>query len=144
MSSESSLAIIAICQLVATIAILAAAAGLIALIFCFKRMITRKIDEVMDRLKPILDETKAVAEQARATAEKVSEKVDSIMTKADDTAGKVADRMDSVTAKVEEAVSPQAATFAGYAAAAVKAFQLFQKIASVKQSAKPSREKEQE
>jgi len=144
MSTTTSLGIMAICQLIATVAILVAAAGLVCAIILFKRMISAKIDEMMNRVQPILDQTKDIARQAKETAEKVSEKVDSIMTKADDTAGKVADRMDSVTAKVEEAVSPQAATFAGYAAAALKAVQLFQKLASVKQSAKPSRGKEAE
>jgi methyl-accepting chemotaxis protein len=142
MSREASLAIIAICQLIATVAIVVAAAGVIALIFCFKRMVNRKIDEILGRVQPIIDEAKAITEQARQTAEKLSDKVDSIMTKAEDTASKVTDRMDSVSAKVAEAVSPQAATFAGYATAAVKAFRLFQQLVSAKQSAKPSRDKE--
>ena len=141
MSTETSLGIIAICQLIATIAIVAAAAGLVIAIIYFKRMINSKIDEMMNRVQPILDQTKEIAQQAKETAELVGEKVDSIMTRADNTAEKVSSRMDSVTAKVEEAVSPQAATFAGYAAAALKALQLFQQIAAV-QHPKPKSTKE--
>jgi predicted RNA-binding protein Jag len=136
MSTGTSLGIIAVCQLIATIAIIVAAAGLVVAIILFKRMISSKIDEMMNRVQPILDQTKEIAQQAKETAEMVSEKVDSIMTRADNTAEKVSSRMDSVTAKVEEAVSPQAATFAGYAAAALKALQLFQQIAAVKQGPK--------
>jgi len=141
MSTGTSLAIMAICQLIATVAIVVAAAGLVVAIILFKRMISAKVDEMMNRVQPILDQTKDIAQQAKETAEKVSEKMDSIMTKADDTVEKVSSRMDSVSAKVEEAVSPHAATFAGYAAAALKAFQLFQQISVTKQAAKTSSSK---
>ena len=141
MSTGTSLGIMAICQLISSCAIVVAAAGLVVAIILFKRMISAKVDEMMNRVQPILDQTKDIAQQAKETAELVSQKVDSIMTKADDTAGKVSSRLDSVSAKVEEAVSPHAATFAGYAAAALKAFQLFQQISATKHAAKPSSSK---
>ena len=144
MSTQTSLAIMAICQLLATIAIITAAVGLIYVVIFFKRMISDKVDEMINRIQPILDETKGVAQHARETAEMVSEKVDSIMTKAENTAGNVTSRMDSVSAKVEEAVSPQAASAAGYAVAAVKAFQLFQQISTIKQTVKKSAPKKDE
>ena len=137
MSTQTALTWIAICQMLATLSILAVAIGLLVAVFSFKKLISDKIDQTMNRLQPILDQTKEIAEQAKETAEHVSEKVDIIMTKVEGTAEKVTSRVDNVTAKVEDAVSPQAATVAGYAAAAVKAFQLFQTIASVKQATKP-------
>jgi predicted PurR-regulated permease PerM len=136
MSTSVALTIIAICQMLATIAVVIAAGAIVAGIFIFKKLISDKIDQALNRVQPILDQTKEIAEQAKETAEHVSEKVDIIMTKVEGTADKVTSRMDNVTAKVEDAVSPQAATVAGYAAAAVKAFQLFQTIASVKQATK--------
>lgn len=144
MSTATSLGIIAICQLIATIAIVAAAAGLVVAIVFFKRMIGSKIDEMMNRVQPILDQTKEIAQQAKETAELVSEKVDSIMTRADNTAEKVSSRMDSVSAKVEQAVSPQTANVAGYVAAALKAFQLFRDIAAVSKAVKPEPDKKPE
>ena len=144
MSTQTSLAIMAICQLLATAAIVTAAVGLVYVAIFFKRMVSDKVDELINRVQPILDETKSVAQQARETAEMVSDKVDSIMSKAEDTAGRVTGRMDSVSAKVEEAVSPQAASAAGYAVAAVKAFQLFQQIANIKHTAGKSSTKKDE
>lgn len=137
MSTQTALTWIAICQMLATLSILAVAIGLLVAIFTFKKLISDKIDQAMNRVQPIIDQTKEIAEQAKETAESVSEKVDIIMTKVEGTADKVTSRVDNVTAKVEDAVSPQAATVAGYAAAAVKAFQLFQTIASAKHATKP-------
>ncbi len=142
MPDHTSLAIIAICQLIATVAIVAAAIGIIVLIFSFKRMVNKKIDEIMDRVEPIVKDAKSIAEQARETADKVSEKVDSIMTKADDTAGKVAGKMDIVASAIAQAVSPQASAVTGYATAALKVFQLIQQFTSGRQAAKASAEKE--
>lgn len=143
-STQTSLGIIAICMLIATLSIVAVAVGILVIICTFKRMVARKIDEVMNRVEPIVSDAKAIAEQARETAEKVSEKVDSIMTKADDTAGKVASRMDTVTATIAQAICPQAPAIAGYANAALKVYQLFQQFASTKHAAKSSTEKEGE
>lgn len=139
MSTEHALIWIAVCQTVTTLMVFLTAGALIYVFLKFKQMISEKADEVTKRIQPILDQTQQIAVQAKQTAELVSEKVDSIMTKAETTAGNVTDRMDSVSAKVEEAVSPQAAQVAGYAVAAVKAFQLFQQIAAVKQAAKPKK-----
>lgn len=138
MPTQTSLAIMAICQLIATIAMVAAAVGIVVLILSFKRMISAKIDEMMNRLEPIVKDARSIAEQARETAEKVSEKVDSIMTKADETAEKVAVRMDTVTSAVAQAVSPQASAIAGYATAALKVFQLIQRLTSAKRAETPS------
>lgn len=135
MSSDASLTTIAICQLITTLMIFLTAAALIVAIFMFKKMVSDKVDELMNRVQPIVDQTKQIAEQAKETAEKVSEKVDSIMTKAESTAAKVTERMDNVTAKVEQSVSPQAANIAGYVAAGLKALQLFKDISAVRQSA---------
>lgn len=136
MPDQTSLAIIAICQLITTIALVAAAVGIVMLLLSCKRMINKKMDEIMDRVTPIVADAKSIAEQARETAEKVSEKVDSIMTKADDTADKVASRVDSVTSAIAQAVSPQAPAIAGFAAAALKVYQLFQQFASARQADK--------
>lgn len=142
MSSHASLTTIAICQLITTVMIFLTAAGLIIAIIMFKRMIGAKIDEAMNRVQPIIDQTKEIAEQAKETAEKVSEKLDSIMTKAESTATKVSDRMDSVTAKVEQSVSPQAATIAGYVTAGLKAAQLFKDILAVRHTPEPKHKPE--
>lgn len=134
MSTQVSLTIIAICQLLTIIALLAIGGGLIYAIIMLKRMVSEKTDEMMSRVQPIVDQTKEIAEQARETAEKVSEKVDSIMTKAESTASRVTERVDHVTAMVEESVSPQAASIAGYVAAGLKAFQLFKDISASRAS----------
>jgi len=134
MSSEASLTTIAVCQLITTLMIFLTTAALIVAIIMFKKMVSAKIEELMNRVQPIVDQTKEIALQAKETAEKVSEKVDSIMTKAESAATKVTDRMDSVSAKVEESVTPQAANIAGYVAAGLKALQLFRDISAVRGS----------
>jgi len=142
MPSETSLAIIAVCQLIITVALVAAAVGIVVVMLSFKRMINKKMDEMMDRVEPIVKDAKSIAEQARETAEKVSEKVDSIMTKADDTADKVAGRLDSVTSAIAAAVSPQAPAIAGFATAALKVYQVFQQFTSARQADKSAEKKE--
>lgn len=144
MSTQASLTIIAICQLLTMITVVAIGGAVIYAIFMFRRFISGKIDEILNRIQPILDQTKDIAVQAKETAEKVSEKVDSIMTKAETTATKVSERMDNVTAKVEESVSPQAANIAGYIAAGLKALQLFKDISAVKGSASSTKHKSDE
>ncbi len=132
MSTQASLTIIAICQILTMLTVVAIGIGLIYVLLKMKKMINDKADEVMGHVQPILDQTQSIAEQARDAAEKVSEKVDSIMSKAEDTASRVSERMDSVTAKVEQSVSPQTANIAGYVAAGLKALQLFKDISATR------------
>jgi hypothetical protein len=134
MSTQASLTLIAICQVVTMLMVVAIGAGLIYAILMMKKMISQKVDELMNRVQPIVDQTKDIAEQAKQTAEMVSEKVDSIMSKAEGTATRVTERMDNVTAKVEESVTPQAANIAGYVAAGLKALQLFKDISAARES----------
>jgi|YNPBryantNP2012_1023418.scaffolds.fasta_scaffold29409_2 hypothetical protein len=128
MSADASLTMIAICQLVTTLAGVAAVVGLIYAIVSFKRMISRKIDEVMAKVMPVVDQAKLIAEGARETAQKVGDKVDSIMTKAENTADQLTDRMQRISTKVEEAVSPQVVAAAGIVSGVMKAMQICRDI----------------
>jgi len=139
MSTQASLTTIAICQIIVTALIFLAAAGIFVGVLILRKFLSDKIDQVLDRVQPIVDQTKEIAVQAKETAEKVSEKVDSIMSKAENTASKVTERMDTVTAKVEESVSPQAANIATYVAAGIKALQLFKEISATRAASSGSR-----
>lgn len=132
MSSDVSLTIIAICQLVATVAVAALAGALVWAVFKFKRMISDKIDEAMAKVQPVVDQAQHIAEQAKATADNVSTKVDAIMAKAEDTADQIGCRVQAVSEKVEDAINPQVAAAAGVVGAVVKAVQLYQDVNSIR------------
>ena len=134
MSSQTSLTIIAISQIILAISIFMAVAGLLYAIFAFKKMISSKVDEAMDRVQPIVDQAKAISEQAKETVEKVSDKVDSIMTKAETTADKVGEKVQSVSEKVETAINPQVLAAAGIVGSAVKCIQLYNDITRIKET----------
>ena len=138
MSSQASLTIIAICQIILTISIFAAVGGLLYAIFSFKKMISSKVDEAMGKVQPVVDQAKAISEQARETVEKVSDKVDSIMTKAETTADKVGEKVQSVSEKVETAINPQVAAAAGIVGSAVKCIQLYHDINKVRETMRKS------
>lgn len=133
MSSDTSLTIIAICQLIMTAAGLVAVVALVYAIRAFKKMISTKIDEVMDRVQPVVDRAESIAQSAKETAEKVSEKVDHIMARAETTAETVSDKVESVSTKVEEAMNPQVVAVAGVVATAVRCMQLYRDIVQLRQ-----------
>ncbi|MCX6343819.1 MAG: hypothetical protein NT018_01945 [Armatimonadetes bacterium] len=137
MSESTSLSIIAVCQLFLTAGVVVAALAIIYAIFAFKKMISTKIDEVMDKVQPVVDRVESIAQQAKETAEKVSVKVDSIMTKAESTADSVGNTVQSVSEKVNEAVSPKMAAAVGVAGTALKVMQLYQGISKIKQAHAP-------
>lgn len=125
MSTVVSLTTIAICMIILTAATFLMTAGLVIAIFAFRKMISRKIDEAMDKVQPVVDQAKAIAEQAKNTTDRVSEKVDSIAAKAETTAERVGDKVQSVTEKVEESMSPQVMVAAGLIGTALRAFQIY-------------------
>ena len=131
MTTESSVTIIAICQLILTAAGIALVIGLVYGIFAFKKMVSAKVDEAMAKIQPVVDQAKSIADQAKETAETVSSKVDSIMAKAEDTAGKVSDKVQSVSDKVEGAISPQVVATAGLVGAIVKCVELYRDISKL-------------
>ena len=138
MSSETSLIIIAICQLAMIVAAIVLVGVVAWAIFAFKRLVTTKVDEAMAKVQPVVDQAKSIAEQAKQTADTVSEKVDSIMTRADDTAGKVTEKVESVSTKLEEALTPQVVTAGGVIGAAVKCVELFKDASKLKKTAEES------
>ena len=133
MSGSVSLTLIAVCQVLTTLAAMAAAAALIYAVFAFKRLVDHKVEDALNRVQPIVDQARSVAEQARETAENVSEKVGSIVSRAESTVGLVGDRVDSLSAKVEEGMSPQLITVAGIVGTAVKCAQIYKDIITTKQ-----------
>ena len=135
MTSDTSLTIIAICQLIMTAGGLIAVSALVYVVLAFKKMISAKIDEVMDRVQPVVDRAESIAQSAKETAEKVSEKVDHIMARAETTADSVSDKVESVSVKVEEAMNPQVVAVAGVVATAVRCMQIYRDIMQLRQSA---------
>lgn len=132
MSTETALGIIAICQLLITIAIIAGTAGVIIALIIFKKVISSKLDQLIGSVEPILEQTRDIAEQAKEATEKLNTTVESILSRADDTAEKLSSRVDSVSAKVAQVVSPKVAS---YAAAAVKGFELIQQVFAARRAA---------
>lgn len=142
MSNETSLTIIAICQLLGMVVAIASVVALIYGVISFKRMVSSKMDEAMAKVQPVVDSAQHIAEQARATADNVSSKVDAIMTKAEDTADQIGNKMQAVSTKVEEAINPQVATAVGVVGAVVKAVQIYQDINTVRRTDKRSEPEE--
>ncbi len=134
MDQGSALTTIAICQIITTVMIFLGIGGLIFAIFAFKNMISKKLDELMNRVQPVVDRAESIAQSAKETAEKVSEKVDHIMTKAESTADSVTTKVQSVSNRVEEAVNPQVVAAAGVVGTAVKCMQLYRDIMQIRQN----------
>lgn len=139
MSNQVSLTIIAICQMIFALGGLLTAIALIYVLLSFKNMVSRKIDDAMASVQPVMDQAKSIAEQAKETADKVSVKVDAIMSKAETTANSVSEKVSTVSSRVEEAVNPQVATAAGIVGTAMKCYQLYRDLVSVKEAAATSR-----
>jgi len=137
MSSDTPLWIIAVCQLITTAAGVVAVVAMVYAIIAFKKMISTKIDEAMNRVQPVVDRAEAIAQSAKETAEKVSEKVDHIMTRAESTAETVSDKVESVSTKVEEAMNPQVVAVAGVVGTAVRCMQIYRDIVQIRQGAAP-------
>jgi len=135
MSTELSLGIMAICQLLITIAIIGGTTALIAVLVLSRKALVAKLDELINRVDPLIEQTKEIAEQVKETTEKVNTTVESILTRADSTTEKLASGVNCVTSTVAHAVNPR---FAGYAAAAVKAFQLIQQVVAARRSTSAS------
>lgn len=133
MSESTSLNVIAVCQILSTIAGIAAVAVITYAVFAFKRLVNTKVDQAMDCVQPIVEQAKSIAEQARETADKVSEKVDTMVARAETTVDIVGGRVEAVSSKVEEAVSPQVIAVAGIVGTAVKAAQIYRDIISARQ-----------
>ena len=134
MTTETSVGIIAVCQLIFAVVGIAAVLAIIWGVFALKKFANKKADEVMERLQPIVDQAKQVAEKANQTAENVSKKIDSIASKAENTAEEVTDKVKGVSEKVEQAVSPQVVAAAGAVSAAVKCFEIYRDVMALKHS----------
>ena len=128
MSQELSLAIMAICQFVSMLAIVALVIGFYIMFIKMKKMVDEKVDEALAKVQPILDQATAVANQAKATADTIGAKVDSIANKAETTAGKVGDTVQLLSGKVDQAVTPKVAAAIGIAGAAIKLVELYSTI----------------
>ena len=140
MSTEASLTIVAICQLVVALAVLALAGGVLWAVFAFKRMVATKIDQAMAEIKPIAEQARSVAEQAKRAADTASEKVDAIMTTAEDVATSVGNTVQSVSKRMEEAVNPQIVNLAGLVGTIVKCIQVWKEVAAVRCCSLPAEE----
>lgn len=134
MPTQTSLMIIAICQMVFALVGVVVVIALIWAVRSFKKMISNKMDEAMGRVQPVVDQARSIAEQARETAESVGRKVDTIMAKAEDTADRIGEKVQTVSSRVEEAVNPQVAAAAGVVGAIMKAVQLYQDVSAMRQS----------
>jgi type I site-specific restriction endonuclease len=139
MTTETSLTIVAICQLVAMIAVAAAVGGLLYVLCAFKRMISKKIDQAMAEVKPVAEQARSIAEQAKRTADTVSDRVDSIMTTAEDAATSAGNTVHDVSRRIDEAVSPQIAQIAGLVSAIAKCVQSWHDVSACRRS-KPAEE----
>ncbi|MGQ9455343.1 MAG: hypothetical protein ACUVRS_10525 [Armatimonadota bacterium] len=130
MSSDTSLALIAICQLVLTVAILAAAAGMIYVLISTKRTVSSKITHVLEELKPISEKLNSVAEQLKQTADKAADKIDSMLTATEDAVQSVVGTTESISKKIEESFSPRMATIATLITSIVKCLHICREICS--------------
>lgn len=138
-----ALNLIAICQVIMTVAGIVSVAVFIWAVFAFKSLITRKIDLVLANVQPVVDEAKSIAEQARDTTQKVSEKVDSIMSRAEATANTVSERVESVSGKVEEAINPRIVVGAGVLEAGVKLMHIYKEIVQIAKAREQNSEPDQ-
>lgn len=139
MSEQTSLMIIAICQMLFVVIGIIAAAAILWAVLSFKKMVQQKMDEAMSRVQPVVDRATVIAEQAKETADKVkvttdniSAKIDSIVGRAETTADKVSDRVDSVTSRVEQSVSPQVAQIAGIIGMGIKLYDIYRDMSASK------------
>ncbi|OFX15012.1 MAG: hypothetical protein A2Z18_03210 [Armatimonadetes bacterium RBG_16_58_9] len=138
MSSETSLSVIAICQLLLIVSAIALVGVVVWAVLAFKKLVKDKLDELMGKVDPVLDQAKSVAEKARETADSISEKLDSIATKADDTVANLTESVESVSNKLEEAMTPQVVTVGSVIGAAAKCVELFKDVATLRKTAKES------
>lgn len=120
MSSDTSLTLIAICQLVLTVAILAAAAGMIYALISIKRTVSAKITQVLTELKPVSEKLNSVAEQLKQTTDKAADKIDSMLIATEDAVQSVTEATKSISKKIEESFSPRMATIAALITSIVK------------------------
>ncbi len=123
LTTQNSLTIVAVCQLVATLAVVALAGGLLYVVFAFKRMISTRIDQVMAEGKPSAESARSMAEEAKRVADNASEKVDAMMTTAEDAATSIGNTLQSVSKRVDEAVNPQVVAIAGLVGTIAKCVQ---------------------
>jgi len=140
MSTGASLTTMAICQLVATIAVLALVGGLLYVVRGFKRMVSTKIDQAMAEVKPIAEQARSIAEQAKCAADTVSEKVDSIMTAAEDAATSAGNTVQNVSRRMEEAVNPQIVNIAGLVGTIAKCIQAWREVSAARCCSRPAEE----
>lgn len=120
MSESNSLTLIAVCQLVLTITVLALCVGLLYSAVCLRRTISNKMDQLLAQIKPISERAQAIAEQAKQTADKALEKVDSMMTAAEDAVVSASDAARNVSRKIDESFSPRMAKVAALAVSIVR------------------------
>lgn len=150
MSSETSLGIIAVCQLLVCISTIALIGVVIYAIFSFRKLVDVKTKEVLDKVEPIIKRTESIAEQANQTAQNVSEKVDSSLGRIDPVLDKVDGMIDAVdgtvnsvtgtvtrtTEKIEKSISPQMLQIVGLVMTGVKTYQMVNESSSKKDSDK--------
>ncbi len=136
MSTETSLAIIAICQLLATIAVVGLVVATILFVRNAKISLEAKGKEIMDKVDPIVQDAKSISSQTKNTVDILAARVDNISGRVEETATKLTDHVDSVAERVDSAVTPQMATAVGTAATVAKVMEVLIRTSSVAKSAK--------
>ncbi|MDH7601057.1 MAG: DUF948 domain-containing protein [Armatimonadota bacterium] len=126
MSESASLTLIAISQLVATIAVVILCVGMLYSMVLFRRMLSNKTDQLLAQIKPISERAQAIAEQAKQTADKALEKVDSMMSAAEDAVVSASDTARSVSRKIDESFTPRMAKIAALAVSIAKCVRVWQ------------------
>jgi|GEM_PF-5996001 uncharacterized protein YoxC len=144
MSESASLTLIAICQLVLTIAVLAVAIGLLYAVFQLKRTVAEKLDQVTGQIRPISEKAHAITEQVQSTVDKAAGKVDTMMTAAEDAVVGITDAIRNVSRKVEESFSPRVATIAALAVSIAKCLRIWREGTGTKDTSTNSSSCKQE
>jgi predicted PurR-regulated permease PerM len=106
-------AITAVCVMIITVAIVAAAAGVIFVVFKAKSLFVK----VSDQIKPVADRGERILESVGRTADSTGDRIQHIAQQADETCSFVGDRVRSITRVIADLVSHPLISAAALAAA---------------------------
>jgi peptidoglycan hydrolase CwlO-like protein len=154
MTTEASLTIMAICQLLWTLAIVGLAIAILVTVKKAKTAVEAKTQEMMDKIDPIIADVKNISTQAKDTVDTLAARVDNVAGRVEDTATKLTehvdnmseqveqttsrlvDRVDSVADRIDSAVTPQVASAAGTVATVAKVIEVLIRTSNVAKSAR--------
>lgn len=102
MSQTVSLAIIAICMLVITVAILGTAIALLIVALAAKK----SINKLTSRAQPLISQATETVKTANSIANTVKARTEGIIGKAEDTVDDVSRRIKTTTNIIQESISP--------------------------------------